>query len=564
MAQRAAPIIAIMLIELRIRGYAVLDDVTLRLGPGLNVLTGETGAGKSIVVGALSLLLGGRASSDVIRSGQDRAVVEAVFDLAGRVDLEERVTALGFETDDGLLILKREVQAEGRNRAWIGDSPATASAVWEIGSSLVHLHGQHEHQRLLARDEQRSLLDDFAGVADEARGVRRLHGQAADLASKLEDLVSKQRELEARADFLRFQLKEIEEARLEPDEEEALLEEARRLEHAGELASTSTELYEGLYGGDDAVAERLSEARDVLRRMADIDPGLVEAVDILDGLYHQAADLGRTLGDYASSVEHDPARLEEIGLRRDLFFRLKRKYGPAYEDVLETGCRCKEELAALENAVEDRSALELRVAEARELLQSKATALTRVRVEAATRLSSEVEEVLPHLGMPGGTFEIVLLPADEVGPGGAETMEFRVALNRGFEPRPLARVASGGELSRVMLALESLIAKADRVPTLVFDEVDAGIGGVVANGVAEKLADVARHHQVLVVTHLAQLASRAHEHLRVEKGAVGGIAATSLVRLEGEERVEEIARMLGGDPQSQRSRDHARELLRAG
>jgi DNA repair protein RecN (Recombination protein N) len=295
-----------------------------------------------------------------------------------------------------------------------------------------------------------------------------------------------------------------------------------------------------------------------------VDPDLDDAVHRLDEIYHQAADLGRFLGDYASSVEHDPARLEAIGLRRDLLFRLKRKYGPEIEDVLETARRCRSELDSLERAVQDRGDLERSLREATDRLRERAGELSRARADAALVLSREVEKVLPELGMPHGTFEVALQPAEEVGPGGAETVEFRVALNPGFDRRPLARVASGGELSRVMLALESILAAADRVPTLVFDEVDAGIGGVVAKGVAEKLARVSEHHQVLVVTHLAQLASRARAHLRVEKGVSGGMAATSVVELEGEDRVEEIARMLGGDPQSERSRDHARELLRAG
>jgi DNA repair protein RecN (Recombination protein N) len=553
-----------MLLELRIRGYAVLDDVTLRLGPGLNVLTGETGAGKSIVVGALSLLLGEKASADAIRSGEASAVVEAVFDIQGRSDLMERLDAFGFHAEDGLLILKREVQAEGRNRAWVGGSPATASAVWEIGSTLVDLHGQHEHQRLLARDEQRAVLDEFAGVVEEARDVRVLHRRAVELSAELQALETRHRELEAQADFLRFQLREIEEANLEPNEEATLLDEARRLEHAEELAGSASRLHERLYAGDDAVAARLAQARDTLRRLVAVDPDLEDAVHRLDEIYHQATDLGRVLGDYASSVEYDPARLEEIGLRRDLLFRLKRKYGPEVEDVLETARRCRIQLDELERAVQDRGDLERGLRDGKDRLHAKARELSHARADAGTVLAREVEKILPELGMPHGTFEVALEPVEEVGPGGAETVEFRVALNPGFEPRPLARVASGGELSRVMLALESLLAEVDRVPTLVFDEVDAGIGGVVAKGVAEKLARVSEHHQVLVVTHLAQLASRARAHLRVEKGFSGGIAATSVVELEGEDRVEEIARMLGGDPHSERSRDHARELLRAG
>ncbi len=553
-----------MLIELRIRDYAVIDDLRLELGPGLNALTGETGAGKSIIVGALSLLLGERASSEAVRVGAERAVVEGVFDVHGRADLLARLDARGLEAEEGLLILRREVAAEGRNRAWVNGSPATASLVGELGGALVDLHGQHEHQTLLHAPEQRALLDAFAGAEELAARVRRLHGDVRALEAELESREGRRRDIESRADFLRFQLGEIEGAHLEAGEDEALEEEARRLEHAEELAEDASALHQGLYAGDDAVSDRIAALRSTLQRLARIDGSLEEAAAMLEAAYHQVVEVGRSLGDYAAGVEHDPARVEAVRRRLDLLFRLKRKYGPGLAEVMETGRRVRAELDELDASSLDLDALGRRVAAARKELADAARELGGRREEASGRLQERMEALLPELGMPGAVFRVGLEPLESPGAGGGEAVEFRVSLNPGFEPRPLARIASGGELSRVMLALKSILASVDRVPTLVFDEVDAGIGGTVAGAVARKLREVAERHQVFVITHLPQLASLARGHLMVEKMERDGVAATRVSVLEGEERVREIARMLGGDPESKKSRDHARELLRAG
>jgi DNA repair protein RecN (Recombination protein N) len=550
-----------MLIELRIHDFAVLDDVSLELRPGLNVLSGETGAGKSIIVGALSLLLGERASSSVVRRGASRAVVEGAFDIPERGSVLARLEQLGIEPDDGLLILKREVAAEGRNRAWINGSPATATMVGELGSDLVDLHGQHEHQTLLRPAEQRRILDAYGGALDLAREVAERHRRLQELSRALDERESRRRELESRSDFLRFQLSEIQGARILEDEDARLEEEARRLEHSEELAGEAESLHEALYGSDEAVSNRLADFQRTLERLAKVDPGLAPDAASLDEVYHTVVDLGRRLGDYANAVEHDPHRLEEIRGRLDLLFRLKRKYGPHLVDVTTTGERLADELAELEGAEVDLADLRRAQTTARDALTDDAASLSRARREAARRLSAQVEPLLPELGMPGAVFRVALTELAEPGAGGSESVEFRASLNAGFEPAPLARIASGGELSRVMLALKATLASVDRVPTLVFDEIDAGVGGVVAGRVAEKLREVAERHQVFVVTHLPQLASRAHAHFRVEKDTVARQAVTAVEELVGDARVEEIARMLGGDPESARSLDHARELL---
>ncbi len=551
-----------MLVELHIRDYAVVEDLGLSPGPGLNVLTGETGAGKSIIVGALSLLLGERASSAVVRAGADRATVEGVFDISGLPELQERIEDLGFRADNGLLILRREVAAEGRNRAWVNGSPATAGVVGDLGNALVDIHGQHEHQTLLRAIEQRAILDAYGGAGERAAHVRSLYETVRGLQQERERREERRREIEARADFLRFQLEEIEGAKLVEGEDEALQAEASRLEHSEELAQGTSTAYETLYAGEGAVADTLAEARGLVQRLAHFDPEpLEEVAALLDDAFHDIDEAGRRLGDYASSVEHDPGRMDQVQSRLDRIFRLKRKYGPELSDVLETARRVRAEMAELEDADHDLDEIRAGIAKAEAELEAAAAELTQVRTEAAERLSAAVTELLPELGLPAGVFTIRLKPLEQAGAQGAEGVEFLVAPNPGFEPMGLARIASGGELSRIMLALKAILADVDRLPVLVFDEIDSGIGGVVASSVAETLAEVAQRHQVFVVTHLPQLAARAGGHFLVEKESTGELTATRARALHGERRVEEVARMLGGDPESETSRQHAREML---
>ena len=552
-----------MLVELRIRDYAVVDDLTLTLGSGLNALTGETGAGKSIIVGALSLLLGERASSDVVRTGADRATVEAVFDVVALPGVRQKVDELGFRLDDGLLILRREVAAAGRNRAWVGGSPATAGVVGELGTALVDLHGQHEHQTLLRPRDQRAILDAFGGAREVADDVAAIYGRVQALQRELEEREARRREVETRADFLRFQLKEIDGAELSPGEDDELEAEAGRHEHSEELVRGAQQLHAMLYEDEDAVADRLAEARRILQRLVGFDPSLQVEIERLDEAYHLVKEAGQRIGDYAGSIDHDPERLEELRARLDRITRLKRKYGPELADVLETGQRVRAELADHDDADHDLGRVRAEIDGMRAQLTERAAQLSDARRAAADQLASAVSDVLPTLGLTGGGFEVRLSSHEAISAGGAESVEFLVTPNVGFEPMPLSRIASGGELSRVMLALKSILASVDRVPILVFDEIDAGVGGVVATSVAQKLAEVAKRHQVFVVTHLPQVASRAEHHLLVEKQGGGGVSTSGVRLLDGEARVEEIARMLGGDPESQTSREHARELLGA-
>lgn len=550
-----------MLVELHIRDYAVVDDLTLSLGPGLNALTGETGAGKSIIVGALSLLIGERASSDVVRAGAERASVEAVFDLEQLPAVRERAEELGFRLADGLLILRREVAAAGRNRAWVGGSPTTAGVVGELGSSLVDLHGQHEHQTLLRARDQRSILDAYGGSTALAKEVARRYRVLEGLRDQLEEREEKQRIVEAREDFLRFQLNEIDEAGLEPGEDDRLEVEIGRHENSEELARATQALNAELYSSEGAVTDRLAEAKNMLSRLVGFDIALRSEVERVDEALHLVSDVARALGDYATAVEFDPGRLEEVRTRLDRIFRLKRKYGPELADVLETAQRVRTELDAHDEAENDLAKIREEIGVAEAELLSEAAILSTKRGRAATKLGIAVSEALPDLGLVGGRFEVELTVSDALSASGAESVEFVVSPNTGFNLMPLARIASGGELSRIMLALKAILASVDEVPVLVFDEIDSGVGGTVASSVAVKLARVAEAHQVFVVTHLPQVASRADAHLVVEKRVDMDITTTVVRQLNEDSRVCEIARMLGGDAESDASREHARELL---
>jgi DNA repair protein RecN (Recombination protein N) len=551
-----------MLLELRIANFAVIEQLSIHLESGLNALTGETGAGKSIIVGALSLLLGERASADSIRAGAPKAVVEGVFDVASRKDILAALAEQGIEANEGLLILRREVALEGRSRAWVNGAASTATLLGELGRVLVDLHGQHEHQTLLKRDEQRDILDEYAGAGAVAAAVRQGHVRVRELEQQLLDLERRKREAEQRADYLRFQANEIETAQLRAGEEEEIAAEAVRLEHAEELTGLARSLHETVYASEKSITSKLSELRRTLDHLIRIDASQSDARELLESAYYGLEELGRRMGDYADGIEYDPARLELVRRRLDLLFRLKSRYGPALEDVIAAGEKARAELNLVDDAALTRRELEQDLEVARADLKRTAADLSKQRRKAAARLQKEVAALLPDLGMTNGRFEIAFESHPHITATGAESAELRIALNAGFEPRSLARIASGGELSRVMLALKTILARVDRVPTLVFDEIDVGIGGRVAIQIGDKLRDVAHNHQVFVITHLPQIASRAAHHLLVEKVEREGTTLTRVSELAGEERVRELARMLGGDPESGVSLEHAREMLR--
>jgi len=554
-----------VLAELRVRDLAVIADVTLKLRPGLNVLTGETGAGKSMLVDALALLLGERASGDAVRPGAPRAVVEAVFDLSASPasSISPAASAaqeLGIDLEDEQLIIRRDINAEGKNRAWANGSPTTVGALARLGEVLVDLHGQHEAQSLLKPAQQRDILDAFGDAAAERAAVEQAYVRAAELRDQERQLAQKLEEIKRRADYLRHVAQEIAGAQLKLGEDEILAVEAKRLANVEELTRLAERL-EGLVDGEEGTAlYALSQASRTLDQLERIDPSVAAWRELVDQAYAGAEELARVVRGYAAEIERDPGRLEVVERRRDLLYRLLQKYGPAIADVIRFGEEAQRELSLLDTADDDLKDLAARRAAAERTLNEAAERLTASRKKAAGRLAKSVQDLLPGLGMPGGRFQARITPADTVSRTGADDVVFLVQLNVGLEARPLAQVASGGELSRLMLALKVVLARHDKLPTLVFDEVDQGIGGEVAVQVGEALGRVAASRQVLVITHLPQIAAQAGHHVVVSKHPKGGIATADVRVASGEERVQEIARMLG-DAEGSVARQHARELL---
>ena len=547
-----------MLTELRVRDLAVIADVTLPFQPGLNVLTGETGAGKSMVVDALSLLLGERASADIVRPGADKAIVEGAFEFVSAVHrhLLPPFAALGIELEDGRLVLKREVLREGKSRAWVNGSPVTVGVLSEIGGLLVDLHGQHETQSLLRADAQRDMLDAYADADVERVAVRDAHARLKDLTDREAELTTRQDEVRRKADYLRHVLLEIERAKPKVGEDEALEVEAKRLAHSEELGRLARELEETV----DAAG--LTKAQKILASLLRVDSSLGKWQELLDAAFASAAELAQAARGYASEIEADPERLTAVEQRRDLLYRLQQKHGPSIADVLAARDTAARELELLDTADLDLRNIAADREKAADEFNRATGALTTKRTAGAKKLARTINKLLPALGMEGGRFSAELLPRTTHHAHGAEDVVFQVKLNEGLESRPLARVASGGELSRLMLALKVVLAAHDVVPTLVFDEVDQGIGGEVGGRVGEALKDVSREgRQALVITHLPQIAVYADQQLVVAKGKKGGVATSDVEVVEGETRVREIARMLG-DPDMATARRHAVELLK--
>ncbi|HVH68591.1 MAG TPA: DNA repair protein RecN [Gemmatimonadales bacterium] len=549
-----------MLAELRVRDLAVIADVTLPLAPGLNVLTGETGAGKSMLVDALALLLGERASSDVVRPGAQRTVIEGAFEFT--VDALDRLrpplTALGVEAEEGRLVLKREIAGEGRSRAWVNGSPTTVGVLAQLGALLVDLHGQHETQSLLRSDAQRDMLDAYADAVVERTAARDAHDRLRELERREGELTAKREEVRRKADYLRHVVGEIERAAPQAGETDALEIEAKRLAHADELGRLSRELEQALD------TSGLSRAAKLFAALTRLDPSTAKWQELLDGAFANVEELIQAARDYGAGIESDPGRLAAVEQRRDVLFRLTQKYGPALPDVLATRDRAARELELLDTADLDLRQIAEQREEAAGDFARACAALTAKRTRGATRLEQAVNALLPTLGL-GGKVAIRLQPRTTHHALGAEDVVFEVQLNVGLEARPLAKVASGGELSRLMLALKVILAEQDAVPTLVFDEVDQGIGGEVGGRVGAALAEVVvgrdDARQALVITHLPQIAAYAHHHLVIAKGARGGVATSDVQVVTGENRTRELARMLG-DPDMRTALGHAAELLK--
>jgi DNA repair protein RecN (Recombination protein N) len=553
-----------MLRELRLKNFAVVESVTVPLTSGLNVLTGETGAGKSILVDAIVLIRGARAQTDVIRAEAETATVEAVFAIDGAGAARGVLEEAGLTADDNdEIVVRRELARSGRHRAFVNDSPVTVGLLERVGDVLVEVHGQHEHQRLLEPARQLELLDRFADAEEACARVEALYAKHRAARAEAELMRGAARDRAQREDLLRFQVGELDAARLRVGEKEQLRAELRRVQHAERFTAGLAEAAALLADAPQSAAERLARASRILQDIGRLDAALAGPGEPIEAARIQLDEAVGAIRRLRDGIVAEPGRLDAIHERLDALTRLERKYGDGEEAMLRFRDEAARDLERLERHEEVMAEQERVLGELEAELAAAATALSGRRRSAAGRLATQVERALRALGMERAVFEVGLEPAAEVGARGADRAELRLSTNPGEDVKALSRVASGGELSRTMLALKSVLASADRVPTLVFDEVDAGISGRVASVVAQTLAGAAEGRQVLCVTHLAPIAALADHHLRVSKSVRGGRTRMAVAPLAGDERVEEVARMLGGATTTAAAREHARDLLGA-
>jgi DNA repair protein RecN (Recombination protein N) len=570
--------------EIRISALGVIDSSTLELGPGLTVITGETGAGKTMVVTALGLLLGGRADTGAVRSGSPHARVEGVVDARALPGFLAAVDDLGGATDDGQVVIARNIAAEGRSRAWVGGASVPVSRMAEVTEPLVAVHGQSDQHRLLRAGAQREALDRFAvdGVADLLAQWQDLHAELTTVERELDDVVTHARERAQEADRLRFGLGEVEAVSPEPGEDVALAAEESRLGYADTLRTAAEQAREALSSDQDApdALATTAAARTLLEGVRDHDPEAGELADRLAELTYLLSDLAADVASYASRLDTDPARLAAVSERRAAITALTRKYGETVEDVLAWSQEASRRLLDLDDTDGRTDTLRAEQARLRAELADVGSRLTAARESAATALGRQVSTELTQLAMPHAEVTVAVGQHEVAEPArptpgvlrvgtrwlratssGLDDVELLLAANTGSEPRPLHKGASGGELSRVMLALEVTLADSNPVPTFVFDEVDAGVGGKAAIEIGRRLAILARRAQVLVVTHLPQVAAFADRHVVVHKQSDGTVTTSGLVVLDDEARERELSRMLAGVEESDAARAHARELL---
>jgi DNA repair protein RecN (Recombination protein N) len=565
-----------MLYEIHIQNYAVIENLTVEFSPGLNLLSGETGSGKSILVDALGLALGGRASPEVIRTGQERALVTAVFRTDRKPCWSDWLEEHGLPgRADPEIILRREVQAGGKSRLLVNDAPVTLAAVKALARRLVEMHGQNEHVALFAREAQLELLDQFAGTEEELARVREWHARCRELEQELEGLSHNEQERLRTIDLLSFQSQELERARLQPGEDTRLEEEKRVLANLEKIRAAAAGAFTQLYEDEGAACSRLAVVARQLEELRRYDPAVEPHREPLESARATLDDLAGFLRDYLGRLEANPQRLADIEDRLALLDRLKRKYGKTVEDILAYAEQTRRQLANLEHADERRETVRQELDKASGEFRQAAEALSARRREAARRFTNLVRDELAQLGMEKTRVEVHFdaLTEEQAGPRGIDDIEFRISPNPGEDLRPLEKIASGGEISRLMLAFKTVLGSARRVapsgprsrPTFIFDEVDSGIGGRVAESVGQRLKRLAQDTQVLCVTHLAQIACFADHHFYVEKYERSGRTLTAIRPLASEkERVQELARMLSGSQITDAVIKHAAAMLKQG
>lgn len=548
-----------MLEELHVKNFAIIDDLIIKFENGMNIFTGETGAGKSIIVDALELIVGGKSETEMIRSGYEETEIEAVFNISGLQALGKKLKELELYSEDGLII-RRVISRSGKSRAYINGRSCPVSLLKEIGSMLIDIHGQHQHQSLLRPETHIDYVDKFGGLMEFREKFSKLYFEYQQIKndiSKLQDLEKMKAE---RIDFLSFQVREIEEAKLEPDEENKLKTEKQILANSEKFVSLANEGSENLYSKDGSVIGILNLLKKKATELSRIDSSLGEVESLLDSCIVQLNEVVAFVQKYNEKFNYDPRRLEEIESRLALIGRLKKKYGESVDAILSRLQELKNELNNIETAGDRFKKLEEDEKKIYSEMQRDAEKLKRMRIETSKKLKKGIESELKALGMEKAIFNIAFKDTD-FSACGTDSIEFLLSTNPGEEVKPLSMIVSGGELSRIMLALKNVLAGYSDIPVLIFDEIDAGIGGAVAEIVGKKLRDVSSKHQVLCVTHLPQIACYAKSHFSVSKNLEKGRTVTRVKLLENAERVDELARMLSGVELTKKSREYAKELL---
>ena len=570
-----------MLVELSIQNFAIIDSLRVTFTRGMNILSGETGAGKSIIISAVNLILGDRAQLDLIRTGSEEAVVEAMFHLPQNNPITELLAQRGIDNQGEELLIKRIISRGGKSRVLINGSMTTLVILSEIGEELINISGQHEHQTLLRPDRHIDIIDSFGDLWPLRRKTGELIRRVRTLTEQIESLQMDEAEKERRIEFLRFQIKEIDEAKLTAGEEEELRDERTLLANAEKLYKNADEAHRLLYAMENSASENIAEALAKIRELADLDKSLANLSETLAEALYGIEDTGKELESYASRVSFDPDRLDQVQERLRLISSLKKKYAKdpdaTIAEILAFAEKAKAELSGIEMSEEQIRKLKGEIESVKADALRHARELGKRRKEVGEKFSRAVEQEVSSLGMQGTSFVVnsttrkakegeFSLDGLAANPTGIDRVEFFISPNVGEEPRALARIASGGELSRLLLAMKKTLAQTQVIPTLIFDEVDSGIGGGIAQVVGKKLKEVSRHQQVICITHLPQIASFADTHYSVVKDAArtGSDASRTITRVERlsqDERVMEIARMLGGEIITETTLNHAKEMI---
>jgi DNA repair protein RecN (Recombination protein N) len=555
-----------MLNDLSIKNFAIIDELHVSFGEGLNVISGETGAGKSIIIGAVSLLLGDRATADLIRSQADAATVEALFNVAANKELREKIAAMGF-ADGEELIIRRVISRTGKNKALINGQMATLANLSAISESLINICGQHEHQVILNAENHIDILDEFGGSLPFRTSYAEAYNQYIQIRNKIEKLENLRRSREEKADLFKFQLKEIQDINPQPAEDTQLADEKKVLVNAQKLIDFANHAYDLLYGEKDSAVVKLKEVQNQVKEIKNIDAHLKLAPADIEGSFITLQEAALVLRDYSKNLFFDPERLSAIDERLEMLGRLKRKHGGSLESVLSKKQEIEKELQQVFSVEEELEKLGKDETAAKNNLRQKALALSQLRREAAAKLQDAVDKEVRELNMPHASFQANFKKSaadksvESFGPKGGDEIEFYLTANAGEEPKPLNKIASGGELSRIVLALKNVLSRTGSVATIIFDEVDNGIGGATAEIVGRKLKEVSADHQVICITHLPQIACFGEDHLYVSKKIMKGRTTTFVTKLDEEQKIEEISRMLGGVDVTQTTRKHAREMI---